>query len=624
MAFISSIVGSNNDLKKFIKETVEEVSGEQSEALGYVIGTVIKESAKVVDSFGGSLDEINENTKISASILQKFESVFDTMNTSLMHQSRLTHELLRVNVEQTEIANRRDQLQSVSSAAEQTIVPPVSSAPTVAGGEQIAAAGSGIFGGFLSNWLANMFSGGKGFATGLFAGGLGGFIKKGALVTIIGPWIGDVVEELISLGLDEVGISPEIRDAIKDTVGDSVTRAIQLGSIFGRKGALVGAISGPINTAFDALAEQLGADLEKEVANFAGFSITGEDITAAGSVAAGAAGVGLGGKIVNALLTAAPGMFGIVIRGITAFMSGPVGWAMLAAALGAAGVDWLRGTRATAFKDDLKPEDWAGDANQGKGDVGIGERFANSFGYTGGEINSDNERLNLLANMADEVGGQGLTPENEQFVMDSLRGYADKNNVNLENPSIDPNVIPLDDVDRIITILEAMNKADLVEKWKQQKVKFLQTGADAGAHAWGGGDRLRELDGQIADLQARANRGDAQALMQLGTMTAEREALRGQIEAQGIDPDDVKNYVPDPQSAIIPQIGPRAAGVAAVNNAGPGGTGGNLLVVQKQGDNVNMRQGDVIVNSTVSQRQAAYNTSTDPLGNVWGPGGISP
>jgi hypothetical protein len=68
-----------------------------------------------------ALEEIKESTEESSAILQKFGDVFSSINASIMHQSRIMGEMLRLQSEQFEIERRREQLESVSSAPEPVI-----------------------------------------------------------------------------------------------------------------------------------------------------------------------------------------------------------------------------------------------------------------------------------------------------------------------------------------------------------------------------------------------------------------------------------------------------------------------------------------------------------------------
>jgi hypothetical protein len=237
-----------------------------------------------------------------------------------------------------------------------------------------------------------MFTGGKGLAAGIFAGDIGGFIKKAALVGIVGPWAGDFVEEFVRLGLDNVNIDEDTKKMIMETANDSVSRAIQGAALFGPKGAIIGALSGPIEAAAKSLADAFGIDLNKEVMKVGDVSIDGNDVAAVGSVGLSAVIVTLRKSIMGAITRAAPLLIGTIMRGALAFFSGPLGWAAIAGTLGIAGVKWRMNKRQTAFDKDLESREWGKEASTD--DANIFETGLARLGL--GTADSDSEAIGGL------------------------------------------------------------------------------------------------------------------------------------------------------------------------------------------------------------------------------------
>ena len=138
--------------------------------------------------------------------------------------------------------------------------------------------GGGLFGG-LGDSLT-------GFAAGLGAMGIGGLFRgivKGGLIFSLGKFFGDQIGSFLSTELkdifSDVGVSEDISKSIRDQVQKNTAGVIMgagVGSFFGLKGAIVGAIAGYVYSEFGLdrlLSEEGRKELQQELSN----AFTGED-----------------------------------------------------------------------------------------------------------------------------------------------------------------------------------------------------------------------------------------------------------------------------------------------------------------------------------------------------------
>ena len=487
-----------------------------------------------------TLTAIEESTALSASLLEKFSDVFDTINSTLFNQSLMMREMLRLNSEQFEITQRKEALASVSGAPTIPVQQPITTVPVTATNSKMFDAddiGPSFMQGLMTNWLANMFSGGKNFSQSLFAGGLGSLVKKGAIIGIVAPWLQDFISEATTEALKNVGLDEETKKMLASRGSEAARNALIGGALFGTKGAIIGGLAPFISAAGMELAKQYGIALDKEVMNFGGFSVTGNDAANIGGLAA-AAGLTVAGP------AAAKGAIAVA-------MANPVAAAIAVGATAAAiGTKMARDRRAdfTGIDDKDFTGDFTVDTNDfRRAQAGLGYNF---------DAQNDGDRLAKLSSQVDELtnGGQDTTNLAPQ-ILDNLTLALKKAGIDLNNPNIGPETMSTQNVNTIIDILEQLKQNELAKKWKEQRTKNIEPYSLFNTNK---NYKNTAEEQKLYILRERYNRtGDPQDLKKV----QEQEQKLGIINQQ-------QDLSISPQSFIEPNIKNRQANIAIVKSDG--------------------------------------------------------
>lgn len=570
-----------------------------------------------------SLENIQESTEASAAVLLKFSNVFSSIDATLMDHSRLMREMLRINTEQFEIEQRREQLASVSGAPSVVVEEPIREKESKSDKDE-SLLRWGPLSGLISNALGSLFGnlfGNSGLLNGAaLAASVAGskVIKVGAIAGIIAPWLSNFVGDTIESALKDTDWSEESKATAKE-IGKDATFRGAIGSAFGPKGALIGAVSAFTSQATDFMLTQLGID--EEALKEKSLNLFGVEVNAAQMKPI----VDVG--ITAALTAFAPKLFsmisGPVIAAIGGFITSPFLIPVIgAAAVGALGV-WLYNW-SKKNEDRIAEETAANIKTQTDNNFhnrgileGANKKWNNFFNAKTGDGSTAMQNLANLRTSSE--GNSDMTDEQKSSQFDALSELVSKAGGDITVP--DPDV-PASAMDDIIAILKAIGKKQLADAWER-----VRRGNQGRLQAEANRAILADIQNSMANdaILNNPNTSDIQKERQRRKYQMQIDSLQGNLEASGWGDSSLDTSVvlpePTPPSAIpedarpkllelptgeIISVPKRANDVSEVNKAGSTAGGAGAVMI-RQGDNIfNSSTNPAYVNSNVNQAVSHY------------------
>ena len=570
-----------------------------------------------------ALEEIKETTEESASVLHKFGDVFSSINASIMHQSRIMGEMLRLQSEQFEIERRREQLESVSSAPEPVVPQPVvtlpdnnASKPNVVDDKK----GGGFISDLLTNFMGSLFGnmlgngGAVASALGIGAGGLIKFLKVGAIVAFVAPWVADFVSESFRLLLENTDLSEETKSMATEFAGSAAYRSVVGGALYGWRGALIGAVSSVFDVGLTKMAELIGIDsedLQKNAATIFGFDISWENVKDTISVGLAALATTVG-----------PQLLKFALRGLVGAVAGILGAPAWLAGLGVIatgflaklGYDYINSKREELLSDaEAKINESANlDFSDNSGGVGFWGRTKGYFGWGSGAEGGAGV-ANDIYNATMGMSKDGIDADEKQSILEQLSSALSKAStpIDLNNPQFTADNMNYQNAQYIIDTLKALGENGTAQKWQDEANK-LRDSSDYQADSAPLYGRRMALEDSLARAQMMSD-DDPNKAATIRDITDQLREVGDSMRDMGIPNVPLNEFhgtIPQdgsPTSSITPiEAIPRLAeATATANEAGNNPSNATITVVSNVGNSYVAQGGPSNVSTNIIQKQTS-------------------
>jgi hypothetical protein len=333
------------------------------------------------------------------------------MEKQLVMQSSFLESLYDLTVEEREDRKANEKLLAVARREEQSQFieqrePTRKSRDFTAqgvSGEQTTSLFSGIFGPIV-DMIPKILSG-------LSIAGIGALLIKGGIFAALAPAIGTFIEDFVETALLDLGASSEAAKSFGSALGRAGTFAA-LGSIFGKRTALLFGIAGGASSIFDDEIRDLFDSNKDGIVEAFGMQLSADNVV-----------MGIGAALGGALVLVLPKLIPAIVGPMIGLLMGPVGLAAVTAAVIVGGAtlfgNYLNDKRAEFIKEIDKYIGQGIEGMKNEKDVG----FLNSLGLQMGltDPSTTTEAMIGLEATASNFktamvrGGRGpLTPEEKK------------------------------------------------------------------------------------------------------------------------------------------------------------------------------------------------------------------
>jgi hypothetical protein len=302
--------------------------------------------------------------------IEKFTKLFSSMEKQLVIQSSFLESLYDLTVEEREDRKSRDKLEAIARREDRSQY--VEERDTTGGRsksgkpdekdskEQATSLFSGIFGP-IAEMIPKILSG-------LSIAGIGALLIKGGIFAVLAPAIGTFIEDFVETALLDLGASSEAAKSFGSALGRAGTFAA-LGSIFGKRTALLFGIAGGASSIFDDEIRDLFDSNKDGIVEAFGMQLSADNVV-----------MGIGAALGGALVLVLPKLIPAIVGPMIGLLMGPVGLAAVTAAVIVGGAtifgNYLNDKRAEFIKEIDKYVGQGIEGMKNEKDVG----FLNSLG----------------------------------------------------------------------------------------------------------------------------------------------------------------------------------------------------------------------------------------------------
>jgi hypothetical protein len=480
--------------------------------------------------------------------------------------------------------------------------------------------GGGFISDLLTNFMGSLFGnmlgngGAVASALGIGAGGLIKFLKVGAIVAFVAPWVADFVSESFRLLLENTDLSEETKSMATEFAGSAAYRSVVGGALYGWRGALIGAVSSVFDVGLTKMAELIGIDsedLQKNAATIFGFDISWENVKDTISVGLAALATTVG-----------PQLLKFALRGLVGAVAGILGAPAWLAGLGVIatgflaklGYDYINSKREELLSDaEAKINESANlDFSDNSGGVGFWGRTKGYFGWGSGAEGGAGV-ANDIYNATMGMSKDGIDADEKQSILEQLSSALSKAStpIDLNNPQFTADNMNYQNAQYIIDTLKALGENGTAQKWQDEANK-LRDSSDYQADSAPLYGRRMALEDSLARAQMMSD-DDPNKAATIRDITDQLREVGDSMRDMGIPNVPLNEFhgtIPQdgsPTSSITPiEAIPRLAeATATANEAGNNPSNATITVVSNVGNSYVAQGGPSNVSTNIIQKQTS-------------------